>query len=279
MTPSAATPSAVNPLDWDLGNIPPGLPWGGVDEAGRGAWAGPVVAACAVLDRDTAARWAHVLRGARDSKRLAPERREALAAELKMILPAWALGEVDNLGIDRDNILEASLGAMRQAVAAVRLRPRILLVDGNRAPGSGLPERLVVDGDALSCAVACASILAKTHRDALLRELDQRYPGYGFARHKGYGTPAHQRALRELGACALHRISYAPVAALARPEPGLRRALAAGLERCGSVAELQAWVEQALRPAYGRLKADWVADLRGRYGEHLALLAAGGRAG
>ena len=275
---TAAGPPAPSPLDWDLGNIPPGIPWGGVDEAGRGAWAGPVVAACAVLDPGTAARWEHVLRAARDSKQLVPERREALAAELKMILPAWAVGEVDNLGIDRDNLLEASLAAMRQAVAAVRPRPRILLVDGNRPPRSGLPERLVVDGDALSCAVACASILAKTHRDALMGDLDRRYPGYGFARHKGYGTPGHRRALRELGACPVHRLSYAPVAALARPEREAWAALAARMEGCASVAELQAWVEQALRPAYGRLQEAWVADLRGRYGERLALLAAGGRA-
>jgi ribonuclease HII len=268
----------MNPLDWDLGNIPPGVAWGGVDEAGRGAWAGPVVAACAVLDREAAARWGHVLRTARDSKLIAPERREALAAELKMILPAWSVAEVDNLGIDRENILEASLYAMRQAAAGVAVRPRILLVDGNRAPRTGLPERLVVDGDALSCAVACASILAKTHRDALMRELDLRLPGYGFARHKGYGTQVHRQALRDLGASPAHRLSYAPVAALARPEAGLEVALMDQIELCASVAELQLWVEQALRPAYGRLDLAWVETLRGRYGERLAFLA-GGRAG
>ncbi len=108
MRPSAANPSAVNPLDWDLGNIPPGIPWGGVDEAGRGAWAGPVVAACAVLDPDTVARWAHALRGAGTAsgwRRIGgrPGRRT------ETILPAWALAEVDNLGIDPENILEASL--------------------------------------------------------------------------------------------------------------------------------------------------------------------------
>jgi len=263
----------MNPLDWDLGNTPPGISWGGLDEAGRGAWAGPVVAACAVLDRETAARWGHVLRAAKDSKLLSPDKREALAAELKMVLPAWSVGEVDNLGIDRENILQASLFAMRQAVAALPIRPRILLVDGSQAPRTGLPERLVVDGDALSCAIACASILAKTHRDALMRELDQTLPGYGFAQHKGYGTLIHRQALQSLGVSWAHRLSYAPVAALLRPEVELRAQLLAEIESCGSVAALQAWVEQQLRPVYGRLQLAWVEALRNRYAERLALLA------
>ena len=265
----------MNPLDWDLGNLPPGIAWGGLDEAGRGAWAGPVVAACAVLDRDTASRWGHVLREARDSKLVPPDKRRAMAAELKMILPSWAVAEVDNLAIDRENILEASLLAMRQAVSQCSVRPRLLLVDGNRAPRSGLPERLVVDGDAQSCSIACASILAKTHRDALMRDLDGQLPGYGFARHKGYGTQVHRQALSLLGASPAHRLSYAPVAALVRSEPDLRGALLARMERCASVAELQAWVAGELRPVYGRLELAWVEALRDRYGELLALLASG----
>lgn len=261
----------MNPLDWDLGNIPPGITWGGVDEAGRGAWAGPVVAACAVLDPAAVQRWGHVLRGARDSKKLSPERREALAAELKMVLPAWSVAVIDNLAIDRENILQATLQAMRQAVSSLEVRPRILFVDGDRAPRTGLPERLLVEGDALSCAVACASILAKTHRDAMLRDLDREHPGYGFARHKGYGTPEHSRALKELGACPVHRISYAPVAALLRTDPALRDDLAKALDACPDVAGLQAWVETGLRPAYGRLEPAWVEALRTRYAEKLAV--------
>ena len=263
----------MNPLDWDLGNLPPGIPWAGVDEAGRGAWAGPVVAACAVLDRETTARWGHVLRTAKDSKKLSPERREALALELKQVLPAWAVAEVDNLAIDRENILESSLSAMRQAVAGVAIKPRILLVDGNCAPGTGLLERLVVGGDALSCAIACASILAKTHRDALMRAMEETIPGYGFKQHKGYGTAVHRRALEALGACPAHRVSYAPVAALQRTEPSLPAALLEEVEGCVSVAELQAWVEASLRPAYGRLALDWIETLRNRYAQRLAQLA------
>jgi ribonuclease HII len=263
----------INPLDWDLGNVPPGIAWGGVDEAGRGAWAGPVVAACAVLDPDAVSRWGHVLRTAKDSKKLSPEKRESIAAELKMVLTAWAVAEVDNVAIDRDNILQATLEAMRQAIHQVDIKPRILFVDGDRAPRSGFPERLLVEGDAISCAVAAASILAKTHRDALMREMDTAWPGYGFSRHKGYGTPEHQDSLKSLGTCAIHRLSYAPVAARQRADTRLRQGLAEGLEACSSVAQLQVWVEMDLRPAYGWLKLEWVEELRRVYGDKLARLA------
>ena len=270
--------TGLNPLDWDLGNVPPGIAWGGVDEAGRGAWAGPVVAACAVLDPQAVHRWSHILRTAKDSKKLSPEKRESIAAELKMVLTAWAVGEVDNLTIDRDNILQATLEAMRQSVAQLPVKPRLLFVDGDRAPRTGLPERLLVEGDALSCAVAAASILAKTHRDALMRELDRVWPGYGFSKHKGYGTPEHRKALRAMGTSAIHRLSYAPVAALQRADEGRREGLMAGLAACTSVAQLQLWVETDLRPAYGWLKLEWVEALRKSYGGRLARLALGGEA-
>ena len=265
--------SAINPLDWDLGNVPPGIAWGGVDEAGRGAWAGPVVAACAVLDAEAVSKWGHILRSARDSKQLSPDKLEAIARELKLVLRAWAVAEVDNLGIDRENILQATLDAMRQSVSSLNQRPRLLFIDGDRAPRTGLPERLLVEGDALSCAVACASILAKTHRDRLMRELAGKYPDYGFERHKGYGTPEHQRALTAQGTCAIHRLSYGPVAARQRPDEGVRAALELSLEACDSVARMQAWVETELRPAYGFLKPQWVEALRGKYAERLAPLA------
>ena len=263
----------LNPLDWDLGNVPPGIAWGGVDEAGRGAWAGPVVAACAVVDPRAVERWSHVLRTARDSKKLSPEKRESIAAELRMVLPAWAVAEVDNLAIDRDNILQATLEAMRRAVAGVDVKPRILFVDGDRAPRTGLPERLLVDGDATSCAVAAASILAKTHRDALMRRMDDEHPGYGFARHKGYGTREHAKALQALGTSSIHRLSYAPVAPLQRSDESSRDRLRAGLASCASVAQLQDWAEKELRPAYGQLRLQWVEELRRIYGNRLAEFA------
>ena len=200
-----------NPLDWDLANLPQGIIWGGVDEAGRGAWAGPVVAAAAVLTREAAEKWRSVLRMARDSKTMKPERRSALAMELKAILPSWSVSTVDNRIIDRDNILEATKAAMRQAIHELKTVPDMVLIDGDHAPGSGLRERTMVDGDAYSCAIACASILAKTYRDSLMVSFDTEYPAYGFARHKGYGTKEHQAALAEYGPCPIHRVSYGPV--------------------------------------------------------------------
>ena len=263
----------INPLDWDLGNVPPGVAWGGVDEAGRGAWAGPVVAACAVLDTETVRKWGHVLRGVRDSKQLKPERREALAAELKAILPAYGIAELDAMAIDRENILEATMMAMRQSVANLALRPRILFIDGNRGPRTGLPERLVVDGDALSCAIGAASILAKAHRDALMISLEEVHPGYGFGQHKGYGTALHRARIRELGVSPVHRLSYAPIAALQQVDESLRDRLRQSLDGCASVEELRAWVDLELRPAYGQLKLVWVETLRRHYADRLVRLS------
>jgi ribonuclease HII len=202
-------------LDWDLANLPTGIVWGGADEAGRGAWAGPVVAAAVALDRETAKKWRNVLGKARDSKTLSPEKRSAMAMELKAILPSWSASIVDNRAIDRDNILEATMAAMRQAIRELTIVPALVLIDGNHAPSSGLRERTLIDGDAISCAIACASILAKTYRDELMAALDAVYPQYGFARHKGYGTKAHQEAIRQHGPCPIHRMSYRPLREIA----------------------------------------------------------------
>ncbi|MDR2697563.1 MAG: ribonuclease HII [Holophagales bacterium] len=203
----------MNPLDWDLTNLPSGIAWGGVDEAGRGAWAGPVAAAAVVLTRETAEKWGNVLRSAQDSKTLKPEKRFALAMELKAILPSWSVSMIDSQIIDRDNILEATKAAMRQAINELEVMPDIILIDGDHALGSGLRERTMTDGDRYSCAIACASILAKTCRDDLMTALDAEYPAYGFVRHKGYGTKEHQSALAKHGPCPIHRFSYGPVKA------------------------------------------------------------------
>lgn len=179
----------------------------GVDEAGRGPLAGPVVAAAVILPPNTP------LSGLNDSKKLSPRRRERLAAEIRATALAWAVAEASAAEIDEWNILRATLRAMARAVAALPVMPDEVLVDGNQAPALEVPVRTIIGGDALEPAIMAASILAKTHRDARLVALDARYPEYGFARHKGYGTAAHLAALARLGPCPEHRRSFAPVRA------------------------------------------------------------------
>ncbi len=180
-------------------------PLAGVDEAGRGPLAGDVVAAAVILDPG------RPIAGLRDSKRLSPRRREELAEAIRARAAAWALGRADVAEIDRLNIAQASLLAMRRAVEALPVRPALVLVDGNRLPEWRYRARAVVRGDATVPAISAASILAKVRRDADMLEWDRRYPGYGLARHKGYPTAAHLAALRALGVTAIHRRSYAPV--------------------------------------------------------------------
>lgn len=179
----------------------------GVDEAGRGPLAGPVVAAAVILPPNTP------LSGLNDSKKLSPRRRERLAAEIRATALAWAVAEASAAEIDEWNILRSTLRAMARAVAALPVMPDEVLVDGNQAPALEVPVRTIIGGDALEPAIMAASILAKTHRDARLVALDARYPEYGFARHKGYGTAAHLAALARLGPCPEHRRSFAPVRA------------------------------------------------------------------
>ena len=177
----------------------------GVDEAGRGPLAGPVVAAAVILDDQ------HRVRGLADSKVLTPLRRERLFDEIraKALCTSIAMASVEE--IDRLNILQATLLAMRRAVEGLRLRPQRVLVDGNRLPTLSMPAAAVVKGDALVAAISAASILAKVHRDRLCGELDAAHPEYGFARHKGYPTADHLAALQTHGACAAHRRSFGPV--------------------------------------------------------------------
>jgi len=178
----------------------------GVDEAGRGPLAGPVVVAAVILDP------AWPIAGLADSKVLSPSRREKLAVEIRIRALAFSVIEVGVGEIDELNILQASLVGMSRALRALTMPPRLALIDGNKLPRD-LPcaARAIVDGDALEPAISAASILAKVVRDARMRELDQLHPGYGFAVHKGYPTAAHRAALESLGPCAEHRRSFAPV--------------------------------------------------------------------
>ncbi|MBK1620455.1 ribonuclease HII [Lamprobacter modestohalophilus] len=178
----------------------------GVDEAGRGPLAGPVCAAAVILDP------ANSPSGIADSKLLSATRREALAIAIEDSAIAWAVAFVDVAEIDRINILQASLLAMRRALDALAVSPTLALIDGNRCPdGLSCRSQAVVRGDRTVISIGAASILAKVARDQEMRRLDHCYPGYGFAQHKGYGTKAHVEALDRLGPCIEHRRSFAPV--------------------------------------------------------------------
>ena len=188
-----------------------GLGWGapgliaGVDEAGRGPLAGPVVAAAVILDD------LHPIKGLADSKVLSPRKRERLFDEIRAKALCCAIASASVEEIDQLNILQATLLAMRRAVQGLRLLPHRVVVDGNRVPILQMPVAAIVKGDAKVGAISAASILAKVQRDRLCAELHEVYPAYGFATHKGYPTPEHLAALQEHGACAAHRRSYAPV--------------------------------------------------------------------
>jgi len=177
----------------------------GVDEAGRGPLAGRVFAAAVILDPQ------QPITGLADSKRLSAKRREALSLLIQQQAIAWAIASASVEEIDRLNILHASLLAMQRAVAQLDPVPQQVLVDGNHCPKLEIPTQAIVKGDASVAAISAASILAKVARDAELIALDQRYPQYGFAQHKGYPTAAHRQALQEHGACPEHRRSFAPV--------------------------------------------------------------------
>ena len=179
----------------------------GIDEAGRGPWAGPVAAAAVILDRRS------IPAGIADSKTLSETRRAALYDEI-MATAQVGIAMADVARIDRDNILGATLWAMSEAVGRLAVAPGLCLVDGNRLPRLAMPARAVIGGDGLSLSIAAASIIAKVTRDRFMARLDDELPGYGFSRHKGYGTPAHHAALKRLGPCPQHRRSFKPVRAL-----------------------------------------------------------------
>jgi len=177
----------------------------GVDEAGRGPWAGPVSAAAVILDLR------RVPKGLDDSKKLSAKTREALEIEIKAKAVAWAVGFASVAEIESLNILHASGLAMRRAVEALKVAPRYALVDGNYRFSLPCEVKTVVGGDARSKSIAAASILAKVARDRLMVEMDGLYPGYGFASHKGYHAKIHVEALRSLGPCEIHRMAWGPV--------------------------------------------------------------------
>lgn len=180
-------------------------PIAGVDEAGRGPLAGPVVAAAVILDPR------RPVAGLADSKQLSARRREALAELVRERAVAWGLAVVEPADIDRLNILQATFRAMREALEALALDPVLVRIDGNRAPQLPWPVQTVIGGDRLDRAISAASILAKVHRDALMTTLHEQWPQYGFDRHKGYPTAAHLAALDAHGPCPAHRRSFRPV--------------------------------------------------------------------
>ncbi len=193
--------------DWSLEAQSP-HPVCGIDEAGRGPWAGPVTAAAVILDPKA------IPHGLNDSKKLSEKARDTLEIEIKASALAWGIGEASPDEICQLNIVQATGLAMRRAMASLALSPVLALVDGNYAFDLPCPVRTVVKGDGLSLSIAAASILAKVARDRVMYGLHETYPDYGFAAHKGYGVPAHAKALQDFGPCPAHRLSWGPILAL-----------------------------------------------------------------
>lgn len=217
----------------------------GVDEAGVGPLAGPVVAAAVVFAPGTE------LAGIDDSKRLDAEQRARMEIVIREKASATAIGLADVGEIDRLNIYHAALLAMRRAVEALSLKPEHLLVDARMIPSLAVPQNSFYKGDGINFSIAAASIIAKTHRDRVMEELDKQYPGYGFCQHKGYSTPEHQNAIRALGPCPVHRMSFAFIR-----------------ELCGEFGELfYALKEQLEKVAAPEELRDFEKKLEGRWGE------------
>ncbi len=188
-----------------------GVQWvAGLDEAGRGAWAGPVAAGAVILPAGPLAEAG--LEGVRDSKQMLPAARQHWAAQIRAHALAWGVGLASSQEIDKLGIIASTRLAMRRALAAVQITPAHLLIDALRLPDLPIPQTVLIKGDARALSIAAASVLAKTARDALMVEYDSLFPGYGFAQHKGYGTALHWAALQQVGPSPIHRASFAPVA-------------------------------------------------------------------
>jgi ribonuclease HII len=190
----------------------------GVDEAGRGPLAGPVVAGAVILDPH------NPIDGLQDSKRLTAARREVLYVEIQEKALAWAVASADVGEIDRINILQATMLAMQRAVGALQPAAQHALIDGNRCPVLACPAQAIVKGDSRVAAISAASIMAKVTRDREMLSLDLQYPGYGLAQHKGYPSKAHIEALENLGVTPIHRLTYAPVRRVMARQAGLPQA-------------------------------------------------------
>ena len=184
----------------------------GVDEAGRGPLAGPVVAAAVILDPE------NPIEGLADSKKLTAKKREALEPLIKERALAWCVAEASVEEIDEINILQATMLAMQRAVAGLKVQPEFVQVDGNRIPELPMMAEAIVKGDAKVAAISAASILAKTHRDAYMMEQAHRYPGYGFEKHMGYGTAEHIKAIETLGVLPIHRKTFKPISLYCQEE-------------------------------------------------------------
>jgi ribonuclease HII len=245
----------------------------GVDEAGRGCLAGPVVAAAVILPADC------YLPGLDDSKKLSRTRREALYRQVMEQALAVGLGQAEAAEIDRLNIFQAALKAMRLAIGALNLAPDQVLVDGKAKPGSPFAEQAIIDGDARSLSIAAASVVAKVHRDRLMSRHAEQYPEYGFASHKGYGSAEHLAALRLHGPCPLHRLSFGPVAELVeKPRSELFLSFEEGLNNCSSRGELER-MGHFIRQGAAALADQELAALRQLYRKRRAHLEDVGRKG
>lgn len=181
----------------------------GVDEAGRGCWAGPVTAGAVIFPADEVI--AEQLDGVRDSKQMTHKKRESLLPVIQKQALAWSVGWASNIEIDAYGIVPATRLAMNRAIHSLKVPPQALVIDAVRLPVIDLPQRSMKFGDALSWSIAAASICAKVYRDRWMAQAEERYPGYGFARHKGYGTRQHQQALKTIGPCELHRFTFRPL--------------------------------------------------------------------
>ncbi|MBS0289098.1 MAG: ribonuclease HII [Proteobacteria bacterium] len=180
----------------------------GVDEVGRGPLAGPVLAVAIIIDTKG-------IEGIKDSKKLSSSQREALSVKIRKQAKAWAFGVASVIEIDKINILNASLLAMQRAVANLSIVPDRIMVDGNRCPHVSMPAKAIIGGDDIVPQISAASIVAKVMRDYLMCVFDKHYPEYGFAKHKGYATKDHLKAIQQYGICAIHRKSFAPIKTLA----------------------------------------------------------------